>query len=237
MQLPFFYIPLFEPGATEIELEEDSSRHIIQVLRKKKDDRLNLTDGKGHLLTVSITDDHKKHARVRVDEVSFRNRKPGGVTVAISLVKNNTRFEWFLEKATEIGVVAVVPLLCVRTEKDKFREDRLKQIMISAMLQSRQVWLPVLHEPIAFELLFRQEEIAAIPHRYIAHCTDDVKEDLKAVQGSSIILIGPEGDFTDEEISLALSGGCKPVSLGDTRLRTETAGIVAATLLRGISLG
>lgn len=234
MQLPFFYIADYVPGSAFIELDEDTSRHLIQVLRKKKDDRLNLTDGRGNLLTVSIVDDHRKHARVRADAQSFTAQREGGCTIAISLVKNASRFEWFLEKATEIGVKKIVPLLCERTEKEKFREDRLRQILISAMLQSRQVWLPVLHEPIAYNLLFRQEEIAAIPSRYIAHCTEDYKEELVAIAGphERIILIGPEGDFTQAEIELAISNNYKPVSLGETRLRTETAGMVAAVILR-----
>ncbi|RYY60552.1 MAG: 16S rRNA (uracil(1498)-N(3))-methyltransferase [Chitinophagaceae bacterium] len=234
MQLPFFYIADYTTGSALIDLDEDTSKHIIQVLRKKKDDQLNLTDGQGNLLTVSIIDDHRKHARVKVDSHEFSEAKKGGSTIAISLVKNSSRFEWFLEKATEIGVKTIVPLLCERTEKEKFRADRLKQILVSAMLQSRQTWLPVLHEPIAYELLFRQEEMAAIPSRYIAHCTDEYKEELVAVAGAHerIILIGPEGDFTQDEIELAIANGYKPVSLGDTRLRTETAGMVAAVILR-----
>ncbi|MET0637004.1 MAG: RsmE family RNA methyltransferase [Chitinophagaceae bacterium] len=234
MQLPFFYLPLYDASASLIVLDEDTSKHVIQVLRKKKEDRLNLTDGRGHLLTVVIVDDHRKHTSVRVEDILFTPAKTDGTTIAISLIKNSSRFEWFLEKATEIGVKAVVPLLCERTEKEKFRSERLLQILVSAMLQSRQTWLPVLHEPLAYELLFRQQEIAEIPSRYIAHCTDEYKEELVAVAGGHerIILIGPEGDFTSKEIEMALANGYKPVSLGDTRLRTETAGLVAATVLR-----
>ncbi|RYY57649.1 MAG: 16S rRNA (uracil(1498)-N(3))-methyltransferase [Chitinophagaceae bacterium] len=232
MQLPFFYIAEYEPGSAFIDLDEDTSKHIVQVLRKKKEDQLNLTDGRGHLLTVTIVDDHRKHVSARIDSVLFTEAPGAGTTVAISLVKNASRFEWFLEKATEIGVKAIVPLLCERTEKEKFRDDRLRQIIVSAMLQSRQTWLPLLHEPIAYELLFRQEEIAAIPSRFIAHCTEDSKEELAPVTGERIILIGPEGDFTQQEIEHALGNGYKPVSLGANRLRTETAGIVAVTVLR-----
>jgi 16S rRNA (uracil1498-N3)-methyltransferase len=158
------------------------------------------------------------------------------VIIGISLIKNSSRFEWFLEKATEIGVYEIIPLLCERTEKEKFRIDRMKGICISAMLQSQQTWLPLLHEPVAYDLLFRQEEIARIAQKFIAHCVDGQKHDLASSVdkslASQIILIGPEGDFSPKEIEEALQSNFIPVSLGDTRLRTETAGIVAAAMLR-----
>ena len=145
--------------------------------------------------------------------------------------KNVSRFEWFLEKATEIGVGEIIPLICERTEKEKFRQDRLQQILISAMLQSQQCHMPLLQEPLAFNkavnLNFEQ--------KFIAHCTDEKKAPLSTQSKrstSSLILIGPEGDFTNIEIELALNKKFVPVSLGENRLRTETAGIVAATLLQ-----
>jgi 16S rRNA (uracil1498-N3)-methyltransferase len=236
MNLPFFYIETYNSSQQQLTLDEDTSRHIIQVLRMKAGEQLNLTDGKGQLLTCTITDEHKKHCVVTINsKTQIPNSRPI-VTIGISLLKNANRFEWFLEKATEIGVSQIVPLICERTEKEKFRHDRLHGILISAMLQSQQVWLPVLHEPIAYELIFRMEEITNTPHRFIAHCIDDTqKRSLIQASGfpfhQSIILIGPEGDFNSKEIEIALQNQFVPVTFGSTRLRTETAGVVAASLL------
>jgi 16S rRNA (uracil1498-N3)-methyltransferase len=236
MALPFFYIDEIWDSKQEFILNEDVSRHVIQVLRMKKGDRLNLTDGKGHVLTTTIVDDHRKHCVVKIETVSFGKKNPRYITVAISLVKNASRFEWFLEKVTEIGVDEIIPLICERTEKEKFRHDRLQAILISAMLQSQQCWLPVLRDPIAYELLFCQEKVADAAQKFIAHCIEEEKAHLSDLVNESvpsqIILVGPEGDFTGEEVDMALRHHFIPVALGDTRLRTETAGMVAATILR-----
>jgi len=235
MAFPFFYIGNY-PLSEEIVLDEDTSCHIVQVLRMKKGEKINLTDGKGNLLTCSITDIHKKHCRVKVQGTRHKEQESRKVSIAISLLKNPSRFEWFLEKATEIGVNEIVPLICERTEKEKFRHERLQTILVSAMLQSQQCWLPVLHEPIAYELLFRQEEVANVSQKFIAHCTENEKANLNALVNETlpagIILIGPEGDFTKEEIDLAIRHHFIPVALGQTRLRSETAGMVAATILK-----
>lgn len=235
MQLPFFYISEYN-GEKDIVLDEDTSRHIVQVLRMKKDALLHLTDGKGHLLEASITDDHKKHCSVTITSTKFTPPSARKVSIGISLLKNVSRFEWFLEKATEMGINEIIPLLCKRTEKQKYRADRVKNIIVSAMLQSQQVWLPVLHTPIDYELLFRQSEIAVNTQKFIAHCIETEKRNLTDLLNrslsSQIILIGPEGDFTPEEIKQAISSHFIPVALGDTRLRSETAGVVASALLR-----
>ena len=239
MALPFFYISEYDSTTKEIVLDEDSSKHIVQVLRMKVGEKLNLTDGKGNLLTCSITDGHKKHCLVKVEEArckapAYRTGRQGTrrVSVAISLLKNTNRFEWFLEKATEIGVNEIIPLICERTEKEKFRYDRMQGICVSAMLQSQQCWLPVLQEPVEFSKAVRE---STAQQKFIGHCMEaDNKRFLHQQTGTSshcLILIGPEGDFTKEEIALALQNGFLPVSLGETRLRTETAGVVAATLL------
>lgn len=236
MTLPFFYIPTYNADQKTIVLDEDTSRHVVQVLRMLNGEKLNLTDGKGHLLTAVITDNHKKHCTVQVAEVIANPAPRRKVVIAISLLKNTNRFEWFLEKATELGVAEIIPLIGARTEKDKFRHDRLLQILVSAMLQSQQTWLPVLEEPLAYDKLFTRENVQQIDHKFIAHCEEEEKYPLvnelaAAQEGSRLILIGPEGDFTYDEISLALSAQFRPVTLGDTRLRAETAGVVAASLL------
>lgn len=230
MALPFFYINTYTDGQKLITLDEDTSRHVVQVLRMKKGEQLHLTDGLGHLLLAEISDDHKKHCSVAIKDVTYTAPAERKVTIAISNIKNASRFEWFLEKASEVGITEIIPLVCERTEKERFRYDRMNAICISAMLQSQQVWLPQLKEPQPFKLVLEQSTAMA---KYIAHCEDGPKNPLarQTPQSSSIILIGPEGDFTPDEIERALQQGFVPVSLGDTRLRTETAGVVAAVLL------
>jgi len=249
MSFPFFYIQDYDALQKQIILDEDTSRHIVQVLRMKKGEKLKLTDGKGNLLTAEIFLDHKKHCEVKVIDSRLLTCLPDRqapdlptgqagsrlVTIAISLLKNTVRFEWFLEKATEIGVSEIIPLICERTEKQKFRFERMQQICISAMLQSQQCRLPVLHNPVAYELLFRQVEIEKADQKFIAYCNEEEKKSLVNSQIASsvhsLILIGPEGDFSKKEIELAKHYNFIPVSLGVTRLRSETAGVVAATLL------
>jgi 16S rRNA (uracil1498-N3)-methyltransferase len=233
MSLPFFYIASYAEGNSPITLDEDTSRHVVQVLRMKTGERIHLTNGKGALLTCRITDDHKKHTQVTVENTTHHPIPARSVTVAISLLKNTNRFEWFLEKATEMGVRCIIPLLCDRTEKERFRTERLQGICISAMLQSQQTWLPELAEPMPFEKMDQWK--TANGTNFIAHCMPEQKKELTDFNRSlfinSLICIGPEGDFTPQEITQAMEEGFIPVSLGDTRLRTETAGVVAAALL------
>jgi 16S rRNA (uracil1498-N3)-methyltransferase len=254
MSLPCFYLSPDNPslstpgsgiggssisGQPEIILDEDNSRHIIQVLRMKPGEQLQLTDGRGNLLTTMITDDHKKKCRVKTITATFQPRRDRILTLAVSLLKNANRFEWLLEKATEIGVWEIVPLIGERTEKQHFRQDRMLNILVSAMLQSQQTWLPVLHPPTPVLELIQN---ARHEQRFIAHCLEEGRIALPtALRDASlpvhpspftqIMLIGPEGDFSKKEIDQALANHFIPVTLGETRLRTETAGIVAASLL------
>jgi 16S rRNA (uracil1498-N3)-methyltransferase len=233
MALPFFYLSGYAPGTntTEITLDEDNSRHIVQVLRMQPGATLQLTDGKGALLTASILDNHKKKCVVRVLSVHTHPPKDKRISIAISPLKNASRFEWFLEKATEIGVGEIIPLLCEHTERQHTRQDRLQSILISALLQSQQSWLPVLREPTLFTPF-----IASVHYdrRLIAHCLEAPRP-TDALTGSptptQLILIGPEGDFSPKEVEAAIRKEFVPVTLGANRLRTETAGVVAATLL------
>ncbi len=233
MSLPFFYIDHIDTSAASIALNEETSRHIVQVLRMKAGEQLQLTDGKGNLFTAEVNDNNKKKCAVTLLNTSNIQRSANNITIAISLIKNNSRFEWFLEKATELGVTTIIPLLCERTEKQHFRLDRMKNILVSAMLQSQQCWLPVLYEPTRLgDLVMRQFDDCK---KYIAHCEDEKnKEQLhQQINKSSnqLIMIGPEGDFTSEEIGSAIQHHFIPVALGNTRLRTETAGVVVAALL------
>jgi 16S rRNA (uracil1498-N3)-methyltransferase len=233
MALPFFYKEDLVASSKEVVLDEATSKHIVQVLRMQNGEQLQLTNGKGILFTVEITDNNRKKCAAKVIQKSEIRNLKSEISIAISPVKNNTRFEWFLEKATEIGVTEIIPLICTRTEKTVFKFERMKSILVSAMLQSQQTWLPVLHEPTKFNEAIKS---SAQQQKFIAHCIDDTKRSLGDLNNESlsskIILIGPEGDFTPDEIELALQNHYNAVSLGNTRLRTETAGIVAATLLR-----
>ncbi len=233
MAQPFFYNNEINTSTANLVLNEETSKHVVQVLRMKVGEQLQITDGKGNLFTTEIIDDHKKKAEVKILSSSFIKASERKITIAISLVKNTSRFEWFLEKATEIGVNEIIPLVCTRTEKQHFRFERMNGILISAMLQSQQAWLPALHEPVRFDdLMMRQFDDC---RKYIAHCLPgENKESLNhqiTKSSNQLIIIGPEGDFTTPEIEKALQNNYAAVALGETRLRTETAGIVAATLL------
>jgi len=230
--LPFFYIREYDSTQQYLILDEDNSRHVVQALRMKPGEQMLLTDGKGTLITAAIANDHKKHCSVSVLNTSLMEPQMPDVTIAISLTKNLSRFEWFLEKATELGVRRIVPIICHRTEKQRFKEERFHNILVSAMLQSQQCYLPEMPTPQQFEKVFEETYFQDISNKYIAHCLEEDKQTVSYSFHPSIIFIGPEGDFTPEEIAFALHAGCKPVSLGETRLRTETAGMVASTLLR-----
>lgn len=236
MKYPFFYVANYQ-GEKQVELDETTARHIVQVLRMKEGEWLHLTDGKGNLMTASIIETGKKSCSVEIKESVFQKQEAHKVCIAISLLKNPSRFEWFLEKATEIGVSEIIPLLCDRTEKEKFRFDRLHTICVSALLQSRQCNLPILHQPQQLDQFLSGN--LNFDNKYIAHCETTSKTELVSIYSdkkhsgkSSLILIGPEGDFSEKEIELALQKDFIPVSLGNTRLRTETAGVVTAVLLK-----
>lgn len=233
MQAPYFYIDSFSSDTSLLSLDEENSRHAIQVLRLTKGDTVLLTDGKGHSLSAKITDDHRKHCQVTIESTEFIPRPELQVTLAISLLKNRNRFEWLLEKTTELGVTRIIPLLCARTEKENARLDRMEAVLISALLQSRQVWLPELMAPLPFNSI-RDWKLQK-GSNYIAYCEEVPKQSLgqlvTSTSSNSLIAIGPEGDFTPTEYALAMEENFVGVSLGNTRLRTETAGVAAVSLL------
>jgi 16S rRNA (uracil1498-N3)-methyltransferase len=230
--LPFFYSENLNTEQSQIVLNEETSKHCVQVLRMKNGEHLKLTNGKGCVLEAKIIEANKKNTIVNRVSIVHNTREKPNITIAISLVKNNARFEWFLEKATEIGVAEIVPIISNRTEKQSFKFDRLNSILIAAMLQSQQAFLPILHQPVSFINIIKGT-LNLYPTKLIAHCVENNKQSIKDIytNQSSIILIGPEGDFTTQEIEMALENNFVAVTLGNTRLRTETAGMVAATLL------
>ena len=229
MALPLFYEENM-PGSGSFILSEETSRHVIQVLRKQKDDQLSLTNGKGQTHLTQIIQPNKKSTTVNILSTSFTPPPSPRISIALSLIKNKVRFEWFLEKATEIGVQQIIPMICERTEKETFRLERMNNILISAMLQSNQSWLPQLSPPVYYSDILKSSNH---PNKFIAHCLENEKKNLGEIMrsGDRIILIGPEGDFTQQEIDLAVQSNFTPVTLGHTRLRTETAGLVACVLL------
>jgi len=231
MAAPYFYEPLITINHTSFELSEESSKHAVQVLRMEAGETIQLTNGQGGLFTATISLAHKKHCQVSIVSATEILLPQKQHAIAVSPLKNNSRIEWFLEKATELGIHRIIPLICQRTEKQVVKQERWQQILIAAMLQSQQVWLPILDAPTRFTDCIQQPYQGT---KLIAHCLPNEKRSLTsfATEHHCLICIGPEGDFTETEIDTALAAGFQPVSLGDTRLRTETAALTAAVVLQ-----
>jgi len=221
-----FYTP--DISSDSYTLSETESKHCIRVLRLEKGDEITLVDGRGGFFSAEISDPNPKHCTVNVvkSELNFGLRN-FQVHVAIAPTKNIERIEWFLEKATEIGIDRVTPLLCRYSERKEIKTDRLEKVMVSAMKQSLKAFLPHLDPLTRFNDFVSQSYNG---QKFIAHCEEQQRDLLisKILPDEKyLILIGPEGDFSSEEIELAIQAGFHPVSLGESRLRTETAGIVA----------
>ena len=231
MSIPLFYEPLLPALPAHFTLSEETSKHCVQVLRMQAGELIGVTNGLGLKYDAEIVSADKKQTVVVLGNPVLLARPTPVTSMAISFVKNPARMEWLLEKATETGVSAFYPLLTERTERAHFKAERWESILVSAMLQSQQVWKPLLHAPVSFNELVQQPFNGV---KMIAHCEPGNKQPLSGLPkaGSQMILIGPEGDFTIEEIRFAIANECIPVSLGNTRLRTETAGLVAAVLLQ-----
>lgn len=231
MAVPFFYEPLLITGATSFTLSEETSKHCVQVLRMEQDSRLDITNGKGTIFEASIQTPHKKNTLVTIHQQRQEIRANQKITLGISLLKNAVRLEWLFEKATEMGIYRIAPLLCERTIHERFKTERMQHILQSAMIQSQQAWLPTLDAPISFNDFISKNTAT---QQLIAHCEPAEKTSIKAIQPSEdcILLIGPEGDFTIPEIKMATEHHYIPLHLGPTRLRTETAGIFALSVLK-----
>ena len=210
------------------ELDEEESQHCVRVLRLTAGDVILLTDGRGNTYEARITNPHPKHCAFEVISSEQQvNKRPYRLHVAIAPTKNIDRIEWMVEKCTEIGVDEITPLLCRFSERKVIKPERLTKIMVSAAKQSLKAYMPILHDMCTFEEFVSN---VVCEQRFIAHCYKDEKRLLQQElqQGKDVVvLIGPEGDFSEEEVQRALTAGYIPVSLGDSRLRTETAGVVA----------
>jgi len=226
MQL--FYNPEISENAENFFFDREESKHIIKVLRKREGDNLFVTNGLGTIFKTEITlaSDSKCHVKIISSEKSEPLKYQ--LHLAVAPTKMNDRFEWFLEKATELGVTEITPIICDHSERKTIKTDRFDKIILSAMKQSLQAYLPKLNEPIAFKDFMKLQKPEGL--NLIAHCEETDKKSLKSIlkpNQNVTILIGPEGDFSEKEINLALENNYIPVTLGNTRLRTETAAVVA----------
>ena len=240
-----FYSPHIDEDI--LELDEKESKHSVRVLRLRKGDRVHLVDGTGGWYEAAIEDDHPRHCRLRIlTRTPDHQPLPYALHLAISPTKSADRFEWFLEKATEIGISEITPLLCQRTERTRLHIDRLERIIISAMKQALRAYKPVLHEPATLSDFASLERPGT---KGIAHCIrtgQSMKSgriadsgDLPEPEGITdlprdkqyTLLVGPEGDFTEGEVKTALDSGYIPFHLGDARLRTETAGVYICAVI------
>ena len=221
-----FYAPDIIPPVFQLNAEE--SKHIIKVLRMKRGDDIHFTDGKGHLFYCKIIQDNPKGCQVEIIKTENGNdRRNFYLHMAVAPTKNINRFEWFLEKATEIGVDRITPFISEHSERKTVKTERLNRVITAAMKQSLKTFHPVLDETVRFEELIRQPFEG---EKFIAYIDSAVTLELsKAYHRSShaLILIGPEGDFSREEVEAAKSFGFVPVKLGPSRLRTETAAVAA----------
>ncbi len=227
MQL--FFDKNIKQGDTQFTFNKIESKHIVKVLRKKETDILYITNGNGLLFTSKISSANDKRCLVEITQTDMvKNQLEYDLHIAIAPTKNNQRFEWFLEKATEIGVSEITPLICAHSERKIIKHDRLEKVLITAMKQANRFHLPKLNAVIPFKKFISNTMEGDL---FIAHCEESSKFTLQSKlvkKNKTTILIGPEGDFSLNEITLALNNQFTPISLGKSRLRTETAGIVAA---------
>ena len=223
--MSLFYAPYIETNPV---LPEEESAHAIRVLRLNEGDELSITDGKGFFYRAVIAGAHPKHCEVNIIETYPQTHlRPFQIHIAVSPTKQIDRMEWFVEKAAEIGIDAITFLNCRYSERQEIKTARLEKILISAMKQSQKALLPQLTGMTTFQEFIKKPFAGS---KFIAHCEDSAKSLLKQIYPAgenALILIGPEGDFSNEEISAAIEHGFQPITLGQSRLRTETAALVA----------
>ncbi|MDR0802870.1 RsmE family RNA methyltransferase [Fluviicola sp.] len=213
------------PDSETFHLPEEESRHVIRVLRYEQGDQFLLLDGKGLIITVEVIEEHPKKCLVKVVSKELKERPEHGFHLAIAPTKNLDRMEWMVEKIVEIGAVKISFLNCERSERVQLKLERLQRVAISAMKQAQQDFLLEIEE-----LQNLEDFVVKNPNGGIAHCMDGEKKAVSQLNNHSCILIGPEGDFSEKEVALALKHGYEAVHLGTSRLRTETAGMVACVL-------
>jgi 16S rRNA (uracil1498-N3)-methyltransferase len=228
MQL--FYNPTLDNSAKQFIFPPDESKHIVRVLRKSEGDIVHITNGKGYMFEAEILEADQKKCKARITSQRKSIPKRYKLHMVVAPTKMNDRYEWFLEKATEIGVDEITPIICDHSERKTIKLERMERVLQSAMKQSLQTVLPQINPPITCKDFLELD--STVGYRFIAHCQSGEKMELKRrviADNDATILIGPEGDFSKEEIDLAKDKGYTPISLGRNRLRTETAAIVACT--------
>ncbi|MBC8644764.1 MULTISPECIES: 16S rRNA (uracil(1498)-N(3))-methyltransferase [Flavobacterium] len=226
MQL--FYNPTITTATETFFFDKEESKHIVKVLRKKEGDNLYVTNGLGYLFKTEIALASDSKCLVKIIGSEKGEATGYKLHLAVAPTKMNDRFEWFLEKATEIGIGEITPIICDHSERKVVKTDRFDKIILSAMKQSLHYYLPKLNEPVSFKDFIKQQQNEGL--KLIAHCEETQKKSLKETvlpNQDVTILIGPEGDFSEKEIKLAVENNYIPVTLGNTRLRTETAAVVA----------
>ncbi|WP_025743499.1 16S rRNA (uracil(1498)-N(3))-methyltransferase [Aquimarina pacifica] len=226
MQL--FYNQTLTETSKEINFSREESKHISKVLRKRENDLLHITNGSGMLFTAKITFSNPSQCIAQIVSFTEAKKRNYRLHLAVAPTKMNDRYEWFLEKATEIGIDEITPIICDHSERKVIKLERYERIILSAVKQSLQSYVPKINPAVSFSYFINKTRNDQL---LIAHCEDTKKNSLKntlTLQGNTTLLIGPEGDFSSKEIETALSAGYAPITLGKTRLRTETAAIVAA---------
>lgn len=217
-------------------LDQGESHHCVKVLRMRKGDQIHFIDGNGGYYQGKLIDDHPLRCEISIQEIQKNFEKRSYyLHLAIAPTKNHDRFEWFVEKATEIGVDKLTPLLCDHSERKNIRLDRIQKVVLSAVKQSKKAWIPMIEPLIRFEDFIHGNHPST--DNYIAHCAESEKKSLLhtgSMRSSYLVLIGPEGDFSEREIEFAKESGFIPVSIGKSRLRTETAGMVIAQIISDI---
>ena len=224
-----FYQPNISAATFEVTFEKEESRHMIKVLRMTEGDLFKITNGKGYFFDAEVVSANPKKCIAKILSKENQPPLPYQLHLAVAPTKLNDRYEWFLEKATEIGITEITPLICDHSERKVIKPERYEKIIQSAIKQSLKAYMPILNPATSFKEFIKYESTSE-GLKYIAHCEETQKRSLKSVllpKQKVLILIGPEGDFSTSEIKLAKAKGFLPVSLGESRLRTETAAVVA----------
>ncbi len=221
----FFF--LSDINANIFQTNEEESKHISRVLRLTVGDDVVFTNGKGNLYNCVLIDNHPKRCLFEVRHEDVIPKRKYYLHIAVAPTKNISRLEWFLEKATEMGIDEITPIKCAYSERTAIKPERLRKILVSALKQSQQAWIPKLNDLTSFSELIKKEHNVKKCIAYVSNDHNLLLKEYYKMGNDVLILIGPEGDFSDEETKSALRYGFKPISLGENRLRTETAAVVA----------
>jgi len=232
MNIPFFYEVYTD--AHHLTLSDANMHYLLNVLRMQTNELIYITNGNGQKALVKLVNVSKRHCDLQILETQMEEIRKPSLHLTIAFTKNNARMEWLLEKITELGIASITPLITQRSEKSFFKKDRFEKILIAAMLQSQQTYLPILHPETKLASLFPSKAA----QNYIAYCGNEFEKfpllTLMKKEEDTLFLIGPEGDFTADEVHLCKQHHCDVIQLGSNRLRTETAGLYVCTLFNAI---